>query len=952
LLPVSAAQVNRTGPTTRRRVAAAAVAGQQLPDHGQFFSRAADFSANAYSESALKSTKNAILRRTDAAQGSAGLLDPAGTGAGCLAEQHGYRVRNRPGSIISFWGKTMANTSRLRTQRTAGTVAAGFFLKSVAVSLALAAPVQAQDEPMIIEEIIVMATKREQTLQEVPVAVSVVNAETLQKAQVLDIKDLQSIVPSLRVTQLQTTGNTNFIIRGFGNGANNAGIEPSVGVFIDGVYRSRSASALSDLPNLERIEVLRGPQSTLFGKNASAGVINVVTARPDLSGFSGSSSLTLGEFNQVIVKGDVTGPLSDTAAFSLSGSVNNRDGYYKNLVDGVDYGDRNRWGVRGQLLLVPSDNLEFRVIADYDTMDEVCCGVANLFDGPTGNAIRAIGGNLVGNQPFAYENYYDFDPVNKIDNSGISVQFDYDFDAMTLTSISAYRNQSRFENSDVDFTSARLINPNSNDTDIDTLTQEIRLASNGDGDLDWMIGGYYFDEDVKINNVLSYSNDFRNYADALTAGGVSTLEAGLGLPAGTFFAAGQGNVESAGQSDRAYSIFGQIDWHMTDRVTLTLGANYTHDKKDAFVNMTNSDVFSSLDFVQVGFGLIFQQLTGLPPTPQNIQNNPNEAAQAQALSTVQCTPQNAPACNSVLALQPLQFLPPFLGYPNAVESGNSNDSDTTWTARLAFDATDNINLYLGAGTGFKATSWNLSRDSRPFAASLPAINTAGLGLNNLVAGTRFAGPEKATVYEIGMKARFERGAINLAIFDQEIDGFQSNIFTGTGFSLANAGKQSTTGVELETTWVPVDALELTFASTWLDPTYDYFPGASGVGGPVDLSGTEVPGVHKFSMNTSATYSFDVGASMTGFVRADYTYDDKVRLIENVPEDVATRKVSLVNASFGLQWANGFEAMIWGRNITDDQYLLSAFPSVAQNGSFSGYPNEPRTYGITFRVHFE
>jgi outer membrane receptor protein involved in Fe transport len=849
----------------------------------------------------------------------------------------------------------MAKSIRLFISGTAAVPATKWFSGLALSAVALAAatpPALAQDEPMIIEEIIVTATKREQTLQEVPVAVSVVTAETLQKSQVLDIKDLQFIVPSLRVTQLQTTGNTNFIIRGFGNGANNAGIEPSVGVFVDGVYRSRSASALSDLPNLERIEVLRGPQSTLFGKNASAGIINVVTAKPDLDNFGGSTSLTLGEYNQVLVKGDISGPLTETMAFSLSGSVNSRDGYYTNLVDGEEYGDRNRWGVRGQLLLLPTDNLEFRFIADYDEIDEVCCGVANLVDGPTGAAIRAVGGDLVGNRPFAYRNYYDFNPENTIENGGASLQIDYDFASSTLTSITAYRTQSRFENSDVDFTSAELISVNSGDTEIDTLTQELRLTSSGEGNLDWMVGGYFFDEEVKISNVLNYGNDFRNYADILAAGNVTVVEQALGLPAGTFFAAGQGNFESAGQDDQAYSVFGQVDWHMTDRTTLTLGANYTSDDKDAFVSMTNTDVFSSLSFVQIGFAQIFGALTGLPPTPENIAANPVQAAQAEALSTIPCPGNPAPACNPLLALQPLQFLPPFLGFPNPVESGSSSDSDTTWTVRLAYDWTDNINVYLSAGTGFKATSWNLSRDSRPFAADLPAINTAGLGLNNLVAGTRYAGPEESTLYEIGFKANFENGAVNIALFDQEIDGFQSNIFTGTGFSLANAGKQSTTGAELELTWLPVDAFEFTFAGTWLDAEYDSFPGAEGVGGPTDLSGTSVPGVHPFSMNTSGTYNFDLGASMTGFVRAEYIYDKKVRIIENVPEDVASREVNTVNASLGLQWDNGFEAMLWARNLDGDDYILQAFPSVAQAGSYSGYPNEPKTYGITFRVAFD
>jgi iron complex outermembrane receptor protein len=158
---------------------------------------------------------------------------------------------------------------------------------SAMIAASFSVSASAQENPEVFEEIITTASKRPQTLQSLPIAVSVISAEVIEKARIMDVKDLQFIVPSLRVTQLQTTGNTNFVIRGFGNGANNAGIEPSVGVFIDGVYRSRSASALSDLPNLQRLEVLRGPQSTLFGKNASAGVINIVTATPNMEALEG-----------------------------------------------------------------------------------------------------------------------------------------------------------------------------------------------------------------------------------------------------------------------------------------------------------------------------------------------------------------------------------------------------------------------------------------------------------------------------------------------------------------------------------------------------------------------------------------------------------------------------------------------------------------------------------------
>ena len=823
-------------------------------------------------------------------------------------------------------------------------------------------PVLAQDEyNSPFEEIVVTASKRAQTLQEVPIAVSVVTSEILQKAQIRDIKDLQSLVPSLRVTQLQQTGNTNFVIRGFGNGANNVGIEPSVGVFIDGVYRSRSSSALADLPNLERIEVLRGPQSTLFGKNASAGVISVITAKPDLDAFGGSASLTVGDFSEVIVKADITGPLSDTVAFSLSGNVNQRDGYFKDLTSGGEYNEHDRFGLRGQLLFQPSDNLEFRFIVDHDEIDEACCGVANLVNGPTGPVIQAIGGQILPESPFSRSQFFDFAPVNEIENSGVSLQIDYDYETMTLTSITSFRNQSKFENGDVDFTSARLIDPNSSDTDIDTFTQEIRLASSGQGAVDWMIGGFYFDEDVSVENVLTYGADFRSFADILAGGipgnsALNLIEGGIGVPQGTFFAQGQGRFEMFALDNQAFSIFGQLDIHMMDdRVTLTLGANYTEDEKDARANMVVTDVFSGLDLEQVGgafiFAAVFQQ--AIDGGADVATATAIASGTAAFLAPIECSAANPPpGCNALLALRPLQFMPPFLNFPNSVENGSTSDDEVTWTARLAFNATDNVNIYFGAATGFKASSWNLSRDSRPFAADLNAINTAGLGLNNLNSGTRFAGPEDATVYEVGLKARFDRGSVNIAIFDQEIEGFQSNLFLGTGFVLANAGKQSTKGVELEAKYAPIDDLRLSFAGTWLDPKYDSFPNASGVNGPVDLSGTKVPGVHEFSMNLSGIYSFDFGSSMSGFVRAEYIFDDKVPIVENVPTSVASREVSTFNASIGIEWDNGFEAMLWGRNLNNDDYLLSAFPSVAQAGSFSGYPNEPRTYGVTITMRFE
>ena len=791
------------------------------------------------------------------------------------------------------------------------------------LSAAFATPAFSQG-PGALEEVVVTAAKREQTLQEIPIAVSVVTAESMEQAQVLDIKDLQTLVPSLRVTQLQGSAQTNFIIRGFGNGANNAGIEPSVGVFIDGVYRSRVGSSLADLPKLERVEVLRGPQSTLFGKNASAGVISVTTAKPDLTGYSGSIGATLGNYNQTIVRGDVTGPLGDNVAFSLFGSVNERDGYFDNLELGTEYNELNRWNFRGQLLWNPTDRAEVRLIVDAEEIDEVCCGVANLVDGPTGGIIRLLGGNLVPNDAFAYENFFDFDPRNEIETQGTSLHIDYDFDSFTLTSITALRTLDQFQSGDVDFTSARLIEPEKADfrgTEIDTFTQEIRLTSSGSGPLQWMVGAFYFEEDVQQDESFGLGPQFRPYVDILLAGlgapgALGAIEGALGLPQGTFYATGTGNQsELYTLDDETLSLFAQVDYDLTEALTLTVGLNYTQSEKEASAFVVNDNLFGALPLDALGAG----------------------------------------------ALRAAQFLPPTIAFPNSVEDGRSDDSDTTYTVRLAYDLTPDINVYAGVSTGFKATSWNLSQDSGPvpadvarlIAANDPVLPNVGFGpgVANFAVGTRFAGPEESIVYEVGLKGQWDTLSLNLAVFTQEIDGFQSNVFSGTGFNLANAGKQSTDGVEVDMQWAPIEGLRIAFAATWLDPLYDSFEGALGPNGPTDLSGETPAGIPELATNTNVTYNFNLFGALS-YVRVEHVFEDEVQAIDNVPAEIASREINMFNASAGLSFDNGIELNFWGRNLNNDEYIQQAFPSVAQAGSFSAYPNQPRTYGLTLKYNFE
>lgn len=465
------------------------------------------------------------------------------------------------------------------------------------IALAAATPVFAQDvvtpEEEVAEEaneIIVTASKREQTLQDVPISVSVTSQEQIERAQVRDLIDLQTLVPSLKVGQLQSSANTNFIIRGFGNGANNAGIEPSVGVFIDGVYRSRSAAQIGDLPNIRRVEVLRGPQSTLFGKNASAGIISIVTAEPQFE-FGGNIEASYGNYDAIVLKGDVSGPISDTVAFSIAGNFNKRDGYARYVNLGIRTNERDRYGVRGQLLFQPSDALKIRLIADYDKIDEICCAVANLVDGPTGAAVRAVGGQVNSNQPFSYNSFANFASVNDIENYGFSGQIDYDLtDTVSLTSISAYRAVRSFTDQDSDFTSADLIGENSNRTRIDTYTQELRFASDFDGPLNFLLGGFFFHEKIDVDAQLLLGRDFRNYANLLTrsamfpTGAYIALEPTLrallpGTPAAPFGGVGQGRFENYAYKNTAVSLFGQLDFEIVDGLTLTGGFNYTRDRK-------------------------------------------------------------------------------------------------------------------------------------------------------------------------------------------------------------------------------------------------------------------------------------------------------------------------------------------------------------------------------------
>ena len=826
-----------------------------------------------------------------------------------------------------------------------------FHINKLCLSVAIAGVMSSGLVHSAIDEIVVTANKREQTLQDIPLSVSVTSGETIQQSSIVDLIDLQSAVPSLRVNQLQSSAQTNFTIRGFGNGANNPGIEPAVSVVIDGVARSRSASSLSDLPTIERVEVLSGPQSTLFGKNASAGVISVTTQLPDQE-FGAMVEATAGNYGAQIVKGTVTGGLTDTLSYRLSASSNQSDGTATNLgtapgpEDDTGVNNRDREAFRFQALWEPSEDLTVRFIYDEDKIDEECCVAGALLKGPASGVSDGLalaqGFGTTDGDPWDRAIYMSYPAFNKVDNDGVSIQVDYELDFASLTSITSQRDTSLRSNFDADFSAAKLINENLVNYDFDTFTQEIRLTSNGDSSTQWMVGAFYAEEDTVTNRTVRYGDDIKPYVNFLlqgagtdllgiaelvaagalaqvigSQGGDPSVVAGMsaemidaqltaaqnqGAPVLTstqmesqFFVPDSGSVgENFDMNAKTLSLFANVDYQLAEDLTATVGFNYTEDEKTVVSDVTVVDFFSSL------------------PLPASLAS--------------------------------VQFFPPFVNYPNAEEDGVFNSDSLTHTLRLAYDVSEDTKLYMAHSTGFKPTSVNLSVNA----------NNADIG--------RAADPEESDNFELGLKHQFGNGYLNIAYFDQSIDGFQSNTFVGNGFALVNAGEQNHTGFEFDAMVALSESLVVNVSGIKVDAEYvsfvngscGDFPGLECDDGKVtrDLSGTTPAGIHDWSVNANAVYSFDLSDGISGFLRAEYIYETEVPLVDNVPASLASRGTKNVNLSLGLNHdESGLEAMFWARNITDHETLISAFPTTAAPGSFSAYPNAPRTYGLTLRKNF-
>jgi len=866
------------------------------------------------------------------------------------------------------------------------TLRLGVLLPVAAAGLAFSSTVAAQDDEAIFEEIVVTVQRREQSIMDVPVAVSAISGEQIQAAGIKDMFDLQQNVVGLIVGQSQTSTSTNFAIRGVGSTANNFGVESSVGLYVDGVYRSRQSSLVNDLADIETVEVARGPQGTLFGKNTASGAIIIRTRRPSQDR-DAHIDVTAGDLGLFRLAAASNFSLTDNVAMRGTVFMSQRDGYVDDLVFGDDfYNDRDRWGARLQLGVNElGDDFNMRIIADYAEIDETCCVALSQVDGlvsqaslPTGvpvfgsdAAIMQMGGTIFTDFPYppgffppnvrtgvGFEDYvvsYDSKPHSTNEDLGLSVEFNKGLgDSATLTSITAYRTFDTFDTIDADFTNIPLIS-RTNDAEIESFSQELRISGDiGDGS-NYVVGAYYFGQEIDSQTftgdpsgpfgllgtyIGATTPEIQQIVDGVNL--VSQLTGGLYPTAGIPFPAGVFADDTVNQDQDGWAVFGQFDWSITDKFMVTLGVRYTDETKKITSSFVQTAQGPPTD--TDALGLIFCQLDQPP------------GCFASLPPPLQVPPDfNDPATFAVFA--PFGFdgwgsydFPPLSPRPDLDE--RLSDDQTTGTVKLSWFPSDSTMIYASYSSGFKSGGTNVDRIS-------PAFNP-------------IFGAETSDAFELGLKGQYGPVQLKVAIYDVEYDDFQANTFTGTGFNLQNAGKLSTNGFEFEMLWRPTDSTEIQANYAHNEGEYDEFTGGTcwdtylfhtggsdpGSGGDPDAevcdrTGFEIPYNPEDRAFLALTQEIDLGANSSMFVRGEYSYTSSQFTDGDLDPFTKQASFEIVNLRLGINFDRIASTLtLWGRNITDERYFHGSFDQPIGLGRMNSYPAEPASYGVTWVSNFD
>ena len=768
------------------------------------------------------------------------------------------------------------------------------------VLFVVAQPVQAQTAPDTdTNDIVVTARQRAENVQTVPIAVSVVSGEQLDRAYTVNTQQLSLLVPSLNYSSANPR-NTAFTIRGLGSSVvavsqANDGLEGGVGFYIDQVYHARPATAAFDFSDIDRIEVLRGPQGTLFGKNSTAGAISITTRLPTFTP-EASEEISVGSFNYVQAKASASLPLTDTIAARISGLVTRRDGVIRNIVTGEDHNGIGNQAVRGQLLFQPNDRVSVRLIADFTNFESNCCTQVYFRVAPTlkpaARQYPALAAG-VGYTPASLDPY---DRVTDIDaalgvstnEGGVSAIANWNLGAATLTSVSAWRFWNWDAANDRDYTGLPIQLVQHIPSRQDQYSQELRLASNGEGALSYVGGLYFFRQRVIGRPISIYGPLAAYYLVGPTTGAAATPVPGNLLDC--FGSDGRTDFQS-----NSYAAFGEVNWRPLRGLTITGGLRYTYEKKKG-----SYDTFT--------FGGLQTANAALNSAKLSILRGQDYAARV-------------------------------------------NGGALTGRANLAYQFTPDVFGYAGFARGAKSGGINMS--GLPLDnANQPALNTAVVRPEQ---NTNYEIGLKTRLFG-------RRLTLNVDAYYTRVTDFQANV-TDTGAAaalrtyLANIPKVTVKGIEADANVQVSKRFSLNASAAYADGKYDSYPNGpcpiERIGSATtvcDLSGIALPSLPKWSVTYGGDYALPIDP-LGGSIALHLDGRSQTKQFGDPTGSAYTviGGYTLVNGSVGFRSRRGWEIAVFTRNLFDRNYIQNVTIQAGNTGLILATPSDPRTVGVTFRA---
>ncbi len=746
------------------------------------------------------------------------------------------------------------------------------------------------------DEIIVTATRRAEKLTEVPIAISVIGADDIDQTSIRELSQIDEYVPNVQISN-GTDFRSVITIRGVGSSSRNIGFDSRVGVYVDGVYMGQSPSSNQELLDLERVEVLRGPQGMLFGKNTVAGAISLVTKKPG-NEFYGQVSADLGNFNYRELKGMANIPLGEKAAVKFSVSKTNRDGYVQNITTGNDLADRDVLAYRAQLRFTPTDQFEINL----------------AYDGLTSRNTALLGeplSDFLGIFPIAIAPEprrvaFNIDPNDERDVKGGMIDMEYEMNSgFTLKSITAFRDTQGFTRNATDYSDTDIFSIEYTDN-FEQLTQEFQIMSPSDKRLTYMAGLYYYKQDATTNRDAIIGQDFFEgfigpfIAPAFGFNPATVTQAQLAFVANFVGFGPEGSIIFNGGQVTTKSIAGYVNgsFDISDRLTLGFGGRYSVEDKDAnwLLDGRNSGIFA------IGS-------TGVDPTDPN-------------------PPAPSPLINS------------------------RQDKFFSPAASLSYALTDDANIYAKYSSGYKSGGFNLDYIN---AAELAA--NSGLEFDKETVDSYEIGL-KGSFIDNRLKLNL---AAFIANYDNyQVNQFVDLGGGGTSIRITNAASVKTQGIEAEFQLRATDNLDFQGSMGLLGAEFDSFPGGGTAGADVTGNRLPNAPEFTASFAAIYSHGL-TALDSTLLLRADVTHtggffttvnNEKTTQLAagaNVPFGYIDA-LTQINGRIGILPNNErFEFYLWGRNLADADGLDDNFRDFF--GTITNKPNIGRTYGIGIAANF-